>query len=280
MNDALIITTSTTNPGDIIQNIAIAQYLPHNPPHLNRDQLYNYNGPPIYTIINGFYLKPPHPPPYWPPAPNIHPLYLGYHAHNHELVKPHHQSHYQTHQPIGCRDKTTARKLARNNIQTTLTLCPVLTLIHPGHHRGTQTLTIGLPPKLQAQLPNHLNHQELPYTHPANWPYHQKLEHTAHILKAIATAKLIITTHLHAALTAIAYSTPHILIIGHTLHHNRSSGYRAITNQYSINNLHTIPKEIPPTPRPQHKINQLHGWITHWLKHHTNPLPPNPTPFN
>ena len=69
--------SGSRNIGDYIQTKAVIDILnKQNIKILEREELNNYNGDPIKTIINGWFMEKPN---NWPPSENITPLFISFH---------------------------------------------------------------------------------------------------------------------------------------------------------------------------------------------------------
>ena len=119
--------SGSRNIGDYIQTKAVIDILnEQNIKILEREKLNNYNGPPIKTIINGWFMENPK---NWPPNNNINPLFISFHI-NPSIVKTfiNHQSieYFKKHEPIGCRDYYTRDLLVKNGINAYFSSCVTL----------------------------------------------------------------------------------------------------------------------------------------------------------
>ena len=119
--------SKSRNIGDYIQTKAVIDILnKQNIKILERENLNNYNGPPIKTIINGWFMENPK---NWPPNNNINPLFISFHI-NPSIVKTfiNHQSieYFKKHEPIGCRDYYTRDLLVKNGINAYFSSCVTL----------------------------------------------------------------------------------------------------------------------------------------------------------
>ena len=119
--------SKSRNIGDYIQTKAVVDILnKQNIKILEREKLKNYNGPPIKTIINGWFMENPK---NWPPNNNINPLFISFHI-NPSIVKTfiNHQSleYFKKHEPIGCRDYYTRDLLVKNGINAYFSSCVTL----------------------------------------------------------------------------------------------------------------------------------------------------------
>lgn len=119
----------TYNVGDYIQSLAAEQYLPRVDMYLNREELSSYKGSKIKLIMNGWFT---HDIENWAPSDDIIPLFVSFHLNGRIaeefLSIPENLSYLKKHEPIGCRDHSTMRVLAKYNINNYFTGCLTLTL--------------------------------------------------------------------------------------------------------------------------------------------------------
>ena len=74
---AVLSYPNSNNLGDFIQSIAAKYELNAKKIYeLDRDQLYIYNGPRVFLIMNGWFMEEPM---NWPPSEKITPLFLSFH---------------------------------------------------------------------------------------------------------------------------------------------------------------------------------------------------------
>lgn len=87
-------------------------------------------GAPVWVIMNGWYAhKKPHSSEYsWPPARDIHPLFISFHCQQEDFLDARAIEYFRQHEPIGCRDINTVRLLHSKNIQAWFSGCLTTTL--------------------------------------------------------------------------------------------------------------------------------------------------------
>lgn len=118
----------TYNIGDYIQSIAAKDYLPHIDELINRENLNNYQGDLIKTIMNGWFL---HCLDNWPPSDKVIPLFISFHLSPFAieiLNKDSNIEYFKKHEPIGCRDTYTYNLLTQKGIKAYISNCLTLTL--------------------------------------------------------------------------------------------------------------------------------------------------------
>ena len=116
------------NIGDYIQSLAANQFLPKVDELISREELDSYNGDHVKMIMNGWFL---HEPKHWPPSDKIIPLFVSFHLNSVSyslLEKEDVIRYFKKHEPIGCRDHETVRKLNSKGIKAFFSGCLTLTL--------------------------------------------------------------------------------------------------------------------------------------------------------
>ena len=125
MKVALLRYSNSFNIGDEIQSLAVAQHLRQEYDFVERDFLNHYDGDPCVVVMNGWFT---HNPENWPPAPNITPVFFGFHIVPWvatELAK--HKDYFAKFAPIGCRDQATADIVKSWGVDAYVTGCATMT---------------------------------------------------------------------------------------------------------------------------------------------------------
>ena len=119
--------SGSRNIGDYIQTKAVIDILSkQNIKILEREKLNTYNGAPIKTIINGWFMENPK---NWPPSNNIKPLFISFHINPsiaNSFINQKSIEYFKKHEPIGCRDYYTRDLLAKNGINAYFSSCVTL----------------------------------------------------------------------------------------------------------------------------------------------------------
>lgn len=116
------------NVGDFIQSLAAKQFLPSVDTYVDRENLDLYDGDPVKLIMNGWFM---HDPTHWPPSDKISPLFVAFHLNSsiyHILEDQAVLDYFKKHEPIGCRDMMTVKKLQGKGIEAYFSACMTLTL--------------------------------------------------------------------------------------------------------------------------------------------------------
>lgn len=311
---ALIVYT-TRNLGDDIQSIAALQFLPWVDYFVDRESIGLYKIPQNTRIImNGWFLHRPH---NWPPARNLHPLFVSFHITPSvaaRIVNSKSSLKYlKNYSPIGCRDLYTKSLLEKADLPAYFSGCLTLTLgckIRKPLQRTTNVLIVDLDEdaipyvpeeilklaifrtnalnanvsRLSANLmkvkeplkkrlsPKLWHHLRINYLRNIYREIYQeikiakssivrslspskplkgldkqlfkRLELANERLNEIATASLVITSRLHAALPALAFGTP-VVFVHRNLSDPRFAGLLRFLNCYDTQAFSKISKNIP-----------------------------------
>lgn len=115
----------TINIGDVIQTIAVMQFIPRVDYYVDRDRLLSYSTlPQSFLLVTGWFLKDIQ---YFPPPDNIKPFYIGFHIKNPDMLTPRVIEHFKMYEPIGCRDYFTLELLRSRGISSYFSGCISLT---------------------------------------------------------------------------------------------------------------------------------------------------------
>ena len=121
------------NYGDEIQSIAATRCLPRVDAIIDRNELCRFSNPVKHILLmNGFFGSGRLGAGAFPPSGDIVPIYFSFHISTNEFSKafftsPKILEHFKIWEPIGCRDKETARLLGNKGINTYLSKCLTLT---------------------------------------------------------------------------------------------------------------------------------------------------------
>lgn len=126
-------TEKKINIGDYIQALASSQFLDNIDLFIEREKLKDYDGEDVAMIMNGWYM---HHPEQWPPSSKIHPLFVAFHLNNlvdSKLLDIESITYLKRHEPIGCRDILTVKKLEKYGVKAYFSGCMTLTLGYRYH---------------------------------------------------------------------------------------------------------------------------------------------------
>jgi hypothetical protein len=280
----------STNLGDEIQTLAAMQFLPRVDVLIERDRLHWYrNGPPVFTIFNGWFGHEPS----WPPPDSIYPLFVSFHAEAAELlVEKDFVSYFKRHEPIGCRSLATVEAFHRIGIEAYFSGCLTLTIERESLPRTDQVYAVDVDPDLYAKLvPDHLRESAAYLSHEFPSPdtasvtsfgwralslaqrgmykwdgprlllsgpgerlgglrQSMRLSEAEKLLKRYRSAKLVITSRLHCALPCLALGTPVILLRRGVESDPRFSGLRELVRHHGDPSLPIKINWEEPEPNP------------------------------
>lgn len=125
MKVGLFCYSNSTNVGDFIQTLAVAQHLDQVHQLIDRDFMNHYDGEPMAVVMNGWFTDEPE---NWPPSPAILPIFLGFHISRESapLIRKH-RDYFARHAPIGCRDHMTAAYMRECGIDAYVSGCATMT---------------------------------------------------------------------------------------------------------------------------------------------------------
>ena len=202
------LTVRAGNIGDDLQSLAACQHLPVRPTVLvDRDAIHRDTGAgPTALIMNGWFSGDAEA---WPPAPSIHPIFVGFHVCG--RFRPsveRHADYLKAFEPIGVRDAATAQFLEQLGIGTETTYC--LTLTFPRRERAPASGKVFIVDAEDIAIPKCLRRRAIKMTHSmpplgpeATLPFAQML-----LGMYREQASLVITTRLHTALPCMAMGIP------------------------------------------------------------------------
>jgi hypothetical protein len=236
------------NVGDYVQSLAAEQYLPQVDEYINREGLSDYTGQDVKMIMNGWYMQNPEK---FPPSDKITPLYVSFHLNSHikdRFLTERAIEHMKKNGPIGCRDFHTKRVLEEKGIDCYYSGCLTTTLdkkyfsdkktdeiyFADPFFNMTDLKEIFTDPKkvikraikgdfnraqnkkqlLKKLFSKSINEKAIFVSHkyPESHSEEKRFALAAEILHKYASAKLVITSRIHAALPCLALGTPVIFL--------------------------------------------------------------------
>ena len=263
------------NLGDEFQSIAAAQFLPRVDAFVPRDALDQVYPVRLARLVQRirvimaarFYG----PLTAWPPPPHVAPIFVGmrlepgFKTHRRVLSQPQTVRYLCEHDPIGCRDQETCDFLEALGVKTVLTGCITLTLRRDAfadgqRRRDGDVLLIDVPDSAQRVIPSEIRRagRHLSQILPTDAPQTQvhRTEEATQRLRALAAARLVITTKVHAALASRALGTPVVLLDTGGDTSSRISGMRSFLHCLQIRDdgaAPAVPRDfdwLDPDPAP------------------------------
>ena len=195
------------NIGDEIQSLAVVGCLPRVDGYVDRDHLNEYDGPEAAVVMNGWFSQRPS---NWPPAPRLHPVFVGFHMTSDAARKYAASVDYlRQHAPIGCRDDKTTAMLRSWGVEATTTGCATLTL--PRRERAPVNGRVIVVDAREIAIPHALRKRRAIVSHLIA-PSISNVTKMAYARELLALyrdkASLVVTTRLHCALPCAAMGVP------------------------------------------------------------------------
>ena len=254
----------TDNIGDDIQTYTAIRFLPHIDYYVDREDLNCFmpeNKEYVSIIMNGWFM---HNKAAWPPSPYLNPLLTSIHFTCLEKVDVGEKylqglggEYLKQHQPIGCRDHETQKRLERNGIENYFSGCMTLT-IKPFENieKKDYICLVDLDEKSSNLVKSNTNREIKEITHDLNQEetknksFEKRMEEVENLLKTYQSAHLVLTNRLHVALPCVALGTPVILVHKEKFEADRLGTFLQYVNSYSDVEFEKIDiKEILEKPK-------------------------------
>ena len=230
------------NLGDQIQSIATENLIGKIEKRFNRDTLAELNIEEDYFLImNGWFSHTPKQ--CLPTATGIKPVFWGFHIANNQMSLDHFFSDecvnfFKKHEPVGCRDSHTAKKLKNLGVHTFYSKCLTLTL----EKRKTEPINgWNVVVDVPIALPSFIENNVLRVSQrrqPEILTEQEKISHAQRLLDLYREkAKLVITTRLHCALPCVAMGIP-VILLGNPDKYRLSIAKDVGLNIYNMNPIY------------------------------------------
>lgn len=212
------------NIGDVLQAIAVADYLPKAPAVLDREDLPRASDlGKLLLFANGWYM---HDYSRFPPPPNLIPIYASVHFSNAAILqKRENIEHFKKHGPIGSRDRKTLFMLRAAGIPSYYSGCFTAALKPRSSGRAIEGMLVvdgvdhKLPDSAVEKIGHRLGMQPRRVSHDPygnGLPFYQYAEksfaHAEELLRAYCGSKMVVTTKIHCALPCLAMGVPVVLV--------------------------------------------------------------------
>lgn len=273
MKIGIISYNNSENLGDYIQTIAVEQLLGRKATHFDRETLHLDPEKEHKLLVNGWFMEQPE---NWPPHPRFTPLFFSFHLNptaERHLLNPEGIAYFQKHQPIGCRDHYTRKKLQEHGIEAYFSACVTLGLSQPQpknqKDKRSPVMVLSALERLesmgkaldansgglwqgikamynrfrfsnaQKRLNDFLNRIDAPIEYrsqilpPLSLTPTQRFEKAQEQLAAIAQARLVITSRIHSALPAVAMGVPVLFLTDGLEHPNQSSRLEGLSQFFT-----------------------------------------------
>lgn len=190
----ILMTYSTTNLGDDIQAVAVAELMGGISATCDRTNLGTTKH--VGKMLLAGWFK--HPEDTWPPAAGITPLFVAWHADDPRCVTDH-VEYLKQHEPIGCRDIATMELCRKHGIDAYWSGCATLTLKRD-RVLGQNPLAVDIQVDGVQNLTNGIKHAP------------DRIGKAQAMIDRLARAKCVVTSRLHIAMPCAAMGVPVLLV--------------------------------------------------------------------
>ncbi len=241
MKTGIVLHKKSLNYGDDIQSLAALRILKSPDYILDRENLSGIEiKEDIKLLCNGWFMENPK---NWPPAPNIHPLFISMHiTHNNGAINYMLDNklieYYKKHEPIGCRDYHTVKLFESIGVKAYYSGCLTLTLENKftDKDRNDEILFVDAFNKnLPETLRNNYYNQLVPKSVQKNVTFikhshsnpgmteTERFYSAEKLLDRYSKAHLVVTSRIHVALPCIALGTPVLFLdVGFNIKNSRN----------------------------------------------------------
>jgi hypothetical protein len=203
----------SSNLGDEIQTLATEPHLPKVDTRIDRDSLASFEADEVYIVVfQGWFTWKPQL--CFPPSRWIVPAFIGFHLNDlpevaAHILSPDGVKYLKQHEPIGCRDEATRRRLEQAGIAAYTSHC--LTLTFPRRAHDPEQGRVFVVDGENIPIPRNLCDDAVwvSQTMSAALGDEVKSAAAARLLEMYRDqARLVITTRLHCALPCLAMGIP------------------------------------------------------------------------
>jgi len=256
------------NLGDEIQSIAAARLLPRVDQFIAREEMDKVDSE-VDLLCNGFFIEDPL---RWPPSDKVNPLFVSFHVTSHRkadhyLVNEQLASYYKQFEPIGCRDKRTARLFQSIGVDAYFSSCITTTLKNPYSKEDRSDEILLVDPLLKIadkDYREYIAHRMVPEKYRdnvfhlshhldqnINYSEKEKIELAEALLDRYAKAKLVITSRIHVALPCLGLGTPVLFVdVGYDM----KNGYERFDGIYQFFNVISADNFPVPSQGAIHRL--------------------------
>lgn len=225
MKKGVIYYKDTYNIGDDVQTLAAKNILGSDVEYIDREALDSYTDPDTKILMNGYFMADPT---HWPPNPKVDPYFISFHLSAYKnceelMLNEESIAYFKKHEPIGCRDKETARRLKAKGVDAYFSSCVTLTLeptkdkhdsgeilfVDPFLKMNSDSYTDYMMDKM---IPSGLKNKTDLIKHDipeiTGMTIEDRLVKTQELLTRYQNASLVFTSRIHCALPCLALGTP------------------------------------------------------------------------
>jgi len=252
-----ILSYCTGNIGDDIQSIAVSQFLPRVDVRVDRDQIKRYKTiDPTIVVMNSWITKNPK---HWPPPKGIVPIYFGCCGGNEVFYSDKSLAHLSRYQPVGCRDIYTMYRLRAFGLKAYFSGCATAFIKPYSAELKKHIIFVDVQPTMEKLIPVEIRQKAVRVTNFISGVENSSLQYdkAMEALRYYSSAKLIVTSRLHAALPCIGMKIPVVVLIDPENIHNpyRWLGYEGLFRYFYWGDY-----IIRPADWENPQITTLPGW--------------------
>ena len=208
---------SVCNLGDEIQGFGGLQFVPFIDRFIEREQIVETSGnEPVTIFFNAWWGTKQSS---WPPPPNVHPVLVSVHADSSMLSSRwgQHIDYLKSREPIGCRDTGTLSLMRRHGVEAYFSACMTLTIRNPNLNKPRTDNIYIVDVKHTELLPPDIVSKGIVIKQGSTDP-NDKQFNVLRFAKSYenalkySTAKVVVTSRIHAALPCVGMGTPVVFI--------------------------------------------------------------------
>lgn len=220
-----VLKYSSINIGDEIQSIAAMRFLPEIDYYIQRervDQFKSENGEKVKLFMNAWWMWDYK---HFPPSSDIDPLFVSFHLRekirtqfSKKFMKKKVIAYFKQHEPIGCRDTTTAAYLKDHGIDAFFSGCMTMILL-PNHkikelYGNNYVLCVDVPSKMVNMIRKKSEKPVYSISRMISPAFKgtDRLRVAKYILYLYHNVSCVVTPRLHVALPSVAFQTPVCLV--------------------------------------------------------------------
>ena len=211
-----VLSYSSINIGDEIQSIAAMRFLPQIDYYIPRertDEFHSENSESVKMIMNAWWMWDKE---HFPPSKDIDPLFISFflrHRIRDDFMTNKVIDYFKQHEPIGCRDASTAKFMQEKGIDAYFSGCLTMTLLPNEKLKekgGDYILCVDVPEKMLKVIKKRAKKPVYDVTRMMSPAFTSKnrLELAKFMLYIYHNAYCVITPRLHVALPCTAFGTP------------------------------------------------------------------------
>ena len=209
---------ATCNLGDEMQGFGGLQFVPFIDRFIDREKVVETSGKePVTIFFNAWWGTKQSS---WPPPPNVHPVLVSVHADEPMFISVWGKDidYFKSREPIGCRDSGTLNLMRQYGVEAYFSACMTLTIRNPNLNKPRTNDIYFVDAKHTELLPPDIvskgikiKQGGLSYTNVKKFNVFRFAMSYENALK-YSTAKVVVTSRIHAALPCVGMGTPVIFI--------------------------------------------------------------------